>query len=99
MIVLMNRKICHLSDLTILDVFQDTMMLRNCHGNSINAVTWSDVQPGLYRVDGDGMLHACRIMDGKATYSSHQIRTAKLQAELEEGDAFYLKVCLLIYAA
>ncbi|KAK9849527.1 hypothetical protein WJX84_011357 [Apatococcus fuscideae] len=60
-------------------------------------------------VDGDGMLHACRIIDGAVIYSSHHIRTAKLKAELQQGDAFYLKIGdihglagllhLLLYAA
>ncbi|KAK9832394.1 hypothetical protein WJX74_008766 [Apatococcus lobatus] len=43
-------------------------------------------------VDGDGMLHACSIRNGKVTYSSHQIRTAKLKAELQQGNAFHLKI-------
>jgi carotenoid cleavage dioxygenase-like enzyme len=30
------------------------------------------------RFDGDGMVHAVKIKDGKVTYSSHWVQTAKL---------------------
>ncbi|CAM9200725.1 unnamed protein product [Discosporangium mesarthrocarpum] len=47
---------------------------------------------GYHWFDGDGMVHAVRIKDGKAFYSSHQVKTEKLRLETEAGRAVFLKL-------
>ncbi len=39
--------------------------------------------------DGDGMLHAMRFEDGKASYRNRFVRTAGLLAEIEAGEALW----------
>ena len=58
------------------------------------------------RFDGDGMVHACRIKGGKASYSNHLVKTHRLQRELKQGFPLYLRVhshptlpCLFLHAA
>jgi carotenoid cleavage dioxygenase len=41
--------------------------------------------------DGDGCVHAVRIKDGQASYSSHFVRTARRAAEAGAGHALYTK--------
>lgn len=41
--------------------------------------------PGYHWFDGDGMLHACRIKDGKASYCNRYVETSKLKQEKKAG--------------
>lgn len=46
--------------------------------------------PGRYHwFDGDGMLHALRVADGKLTYRNRWVRTRALEEELAAGEALY----------
>jgi carotenoid cleavage dioxygenase-like enzyme len=46
--------------------------------------------PGRYHVfDGDGMLHAVTLRDGRASYRNRWVRSAGLEAELEAGEALF----------
>jgi carotenoid cleavage dioxygenase-like enzyme len=54
--------------------------------------TENPVMPSIGRYhpfDGDGMLHAIRFGDGKASYRNRFVRTAGLAAELEAGEPLY----------
>ncbi len=42
-----------------------------------------------YPIDGDGMLHAVEIREGKAHYRNRYVQTAGLQAEKRAGEALY----------
>lgn len=42
-----------------------------------------------YPFDGDGMIHALAIRDGKASYRNRYVRTAELQAERKAGRALW----------
>ena len=44
------------------------------------------------RFDGDGMVHACRIKDGKIAYSNRLVQTHRLQRELNLGFPVYQRV-------
>jgi hypothetical protein len=41
--------------------------------------------PGYHWFDGDGMLHACLIKDGKASYCNRYVETSKLKQEQKAG--------------
>ncbi|KAI3953335.1 hypothetical protein MKW98_006815 [Papaver atlanticum] len=45
-----------------------------------------------WQYDGDGMVHALRIKDGKATYASRYVRTSRLKQEEYFGGAKFVKV-------
>lgn len=47
----------------------------------------------MSRFDGDGMVHACRIKGGKASYSNRLVKTHRLQREVKQGFPLYLRVC------
>lgn len=47
---------------------------------------------GYHWYDGDGMVHALRIKDGKATYVSRYVRTSRLKQEEYFGEAKFVKV-------
>ena len=42
-----------------------------------------------YPIDGDGMLHAVKIQNGKASYQNRYIKTQGLVAEKRAGEALY----------
>eukprot|EP01104_Vermistella_antarctica_P004847 TRINITY_DN15276_c0_g1_i1.p1 TRINITY_DN15276_c0_g1~~TRINITY_DN15276_c0_g1_i1.p1 ORF type:complete len:596 (+),score=158.51 TRINITY_DN15276_c0_g1_i1:63-1790(+) len=42
--------------------------------------------------DGDGMLHATRVKDGKAHYINRYVRTKRLEEEKEAGRATHIKL-------
>lgn len=44
------------------------------------------------RLDGDGMLHACRIRGGKVSYSNLLVKTHKLLCEQKAGAPVFSKV-------
>ena len=44
------------------------------------------------RFDGDGMLHACRIKNGKVSYCNKLVDTFKLMQEKAAGCAIFAKV-------
>ena len=46
----------------------------------------------LDRFDGDGMLHACRIKDGKVSYCNRYVSTARLERERSLGFPIYMRV-------
>jgi len=46
----------------------------------------------LARFDGDGMLHACRIKDGKVSYCNRYVATARLARERSLGFPIYMRV-------
>ncbi|KAF6168352.1 hypothetical protein GIB67_018192 [Kingdonia uniflora] len=46
---------------------------------------------GYHWFDGDGMVHAMRIKDGKATYVSRYVRTSRLKQEEFFGGAKFMK--------
>ncbi len=46
----------------------------------------------LCRFDGDGMVHACRIKGGKASYSNRLVQTHRLKREVKQGFPLYLRV-------
>lgn len=43
--------------------------------------------------DGDGMLHAIRIKDGKASYANRFVKTSRLLQERAAGIPLFLKAC------
>ncbi|RLM98554.1 carotenoid 9,10 [Panicum miliaceum] len=47
---------------------------------------------GYHWFDGDGMIHAMRIKDGKATYVSRYVKTARLKQEEYFGGAKFMKI-------
>ncbi|PIA48381.1 hypothetical protein AQUCO_01400769v1 [Aquilegia coerulea] len=47
---------------------------------------------GYHWFDGDGMVHAMRIKDGKATYVSRYVRTSRLKQEEFFGGAKFMKI-------
>lgn len=47
---------------------------------------------GYHWFDGDGMIHGLRIKDGKATYVSRFVQTARLKQESYFGAAKFLKI-------
>nr|CAB3466645.1 unnamed protein product [Digitaria exilis] len=49
---------------------------------------------GYHWFDGDGMIHAMRIKDGKATYVSRYVKTARLKQEEYFGGAKFMKVSI-----
>ncbi|CAM9218487.1 unnamed protein product [Scytosiphon promiscuus] len=51
-----------------------------------------DPKAGYHPFDGDGMVHSVRIKAGKATYSNRYVRTTKLAAEEDAGEALDLKM-------
>lgn len=44
------------------------------------------------RFDGDGMLHAVRIKDGKAAYSNAYVQTSKFKQEKKAGRPLFFTV-------
>ncbi len=44
------------------------------------------------RFDGDGMLHAVRIKDGKASYSNAYVQTSKYKQEKKAGRPLFFTV-------
>lgn len=42
--------------------------------------------------DGDGMLHACRIKDGKVSYCNRFVDTFRLAQEEQFGSPLYVKL-------
>lgn len=46
----------------------------------------------MHRFDGDGMVHACRIKDGRVSYANHWVRTSKLAQEQAAGKPIFMKV-------
>jgi hypothetical protein len=44
------------------------------------------------RFDGDGMVHACRIKDGKVSYSARLVQTNRLKRELDLKYPVYQRV-------
>ena len=58
--------------------------LRNTENPLFDAIS------GRYHpFDGDGMIHAIRFEDGKASYRNRFVKTAGLVAELEAGAALW----------
>ncbi len=51
------------------------------------------LMPAWRRFDGDGMLHAVRISDGRASYSNSYVQTTRLTKERAAGRALFSKVC------
>ena len=49
--------------------------------------------PVLRRFDGDGMLHAVRISDRRASYSNSYVLTTRLTKERAAGRSLFSKVC------
>lgn len=47
---------------------------------------------GYHWFDGDGMLHGCRLKDGKVSYCNHFVRTSRLQQEQKAGRPLFLKI-------
>ncbi|KAI5073067.1 hypothetical protein GOP47_0011080 [Adiantum capillus-veneris] len=47
---------------------------------------------GYHWFDGDGMIHALRIKDGKATYASRFVQTSRLKQEALFGAAKFIKI-------
>ncbi|XP_006664795.2 carotenoid 9,10(9',10')-cleavage dioxygenase [Oryza brachyantha] len=47
---------------------------------------------GYHWFDGDGMIHAMRIKDGKATYVSRYVKTSRLKQEEYFGGAKFMKI-------
>ncbi|KAM0924263.1 hypothetical protein ACQ4PT_004996 [Festuca glaucescens] len=47
---------------------------------------------GYHWFDGDGMIHALRIKDGKATYVSRYVKTSRLKQEEYFGGAKFMKI-------
>ena len=47
--------------------------------------------------DGDGMLHAITLKDGKAAYRNRFVRTKGFEAEQAEGRALYLAHCAVCH--
>ncbi|KAI8470686.1 MAG: carotenoid cleavage dioxygenase [Monoraphidium minutum] len=47
---------------------------------------------GYHWFDGDGMVHACRIKGGRATYCNRWVDTARLRQERDAGYAHCLKL-------
>ncbi|KAI5073066.1 hypothetical protein GOP47_0011079 [Adiantum capillus-veneris] len=47
---------------------------------------------GYHWFDGDGMIHALRIKDGKATYVSRFVQTSRLKQETHFGAAKFMKI-------
>ncbi|VAI11950.1 unnamed protein product [Triticum turgidum subsp. durum] len=47
---------------------------------------------GYHWFDGDGMIHAMRIKDGKATYVSRYVKTSRLEQEEYFGGAKFTKI-------
>lgn len=60
-----------------------------CHSSSASSelTDWH-----FSRFDGDGMLHACRIKDGKVTYCNRYLETFKLAQEAAVGFPTFSKV-------
>jgi len=44
---------------------------------------------GYHWFDGDGMIHALRLRDGKASYRNRWVRTARFQLERAAGEALF----------
>ena len=52
---------------------------------------------GLCRFDGDGMLHAVRIKDGKAAYSNAYVQTSRFKQERKAGRPLFFRVSTSSY--
>lgn len=53
---------------------------------------------GYHWFDGDGMLHAVTLSQGRASYANHLVRTERLAYESEQGAARFLKIGDMRYA-
>lgn len=51
-----------------------------------------DPRGGYHPFDGDGMVHVCRIRDGRVSYANRYVRTEKLQDEWRLGGPFHIRV-------
>lgn len=49
---------------------------------------------GHHYLDGDGMVHVCRIKGGKVRFANRWVQTERLEKERELGKPYYLKVGL-----
>ena len=49
--------------------------------------------PVFHRFDGDGMLHAVRIRNGRVSYSNSYVQTTRLTKERAAGRSLFSKVC------
>ncbi|KAJ8901193.1 hypothetical protein NDN08_007042 [Rhodosorus marinus] len=47
---------------------------------------------GYHVFDGDGMVHAVRLRDGKVSFSNRYVRTKRLDMELSQGRAMFIKL-------
>lgn len=55
-------------------------------------VVLTELDGGHCRFDGDGMLHAVRIKDGKAAYSNAYVQTSRFNQEKKAGRPLRLRV-------
>ena len=46
----------------------------------------------VVRFDGDGMVHAVRLKNGKVSYSNRWVETSRLQQERDAGKPLFGKV-------
>jgi carotenoid cleavage dioxygenase-like enzyme len=46
------------------------------------------------RFDGDGMIHATRMSNGKASYARHQVMPERVAREKRAGTELFAKYCI-----
>lgn len=82
----------HEQDSPPLDILQGAIPaeLRGTHYSMSPAPRFPPLNPGLYHwFDGDGMIDAFHIEDGRVTHSNRWVRTAKLALEERAGHALF----------